>query len=1050
MIIKRIKNISYTYKITLAIGLINVAILSGIFIFYYFSIKNSVTEHIDTSLINSTKIAKDVLQRNYETQIIPLITASEINYDIIRHFYVNTGSSEESKEKAKNSIVNIFKDSIYNTVGIHDSISFYQPHFKTEIFQNQDEFEKHNTDLFDSIIINKNILIENYEWLDNDSLYHRIGYFRYFEPWNIIICSSFDISYFDSLAANDEEFRRPIVALRFGNEKENTYEEEQDKPCPHTGYFYIINDKNVSVMHPFKSYQGKKQPYWHLDSMIRVFNRNPEAIDIISYEWQNPCDSDSLLKEASYIYFDKLNWILSGGYYHSYIYKPVKDITTFILIMSGVFFIIIIVLSVIIGKSIAKPIKELALHAKKFGDGNWDEKIDNASKDEVGILSTEFNMMASKIKNNTQELENRIEEAVSKIKNLARRSAISTILSRNVSHAFGSHVLPGINNDLIITDLEKSYFKFIMLKEAENYFLAKYASIRNVNSHLQSRMEFIADISAAKPVFANTLNFKEILDELFDTKENTEFIKYISNNINVKQSLYTSIQSIKSEDVQIDFPNDLLGVQAFYTILINIIRNAVKHSPVANKSKGLTLYFNVGEEKNENFIDDLLYVDIIEKFEVDEPYTDAFIVDFLNDKFKQHIIDDKTQKIREGGWGLMEMKISAGYLRMISVDDIEQAAPSLIEAHHYDSKTHEICPFDKFANLGFRIYLKKPSLCLVLTHDNFKHDDINKKKLHTWGIQFINTSEFQKQTEKYLHKFVVNCSENDIACNKCQRFLDMDTETYNCFINMLKHDELDNISKYLWEQWQNSLYKESKIPDIKFDNCDSETETQNMIAAFERHGTSIINFTTEDVKNKFIYFEPYRGGSHTHLLARKEKVLRNENQVKHQQLLYEIAEAVKTNIVIIDERIQKAAENKYTDLQQFKIKDVLSFMGIEIPETNLEDYSKEPQKFKEFLEAYIEKKLRDDSTDFIVIHITLFEYLCKNKEREGIEEKLAAFEKIISEKKKSIVLISGRGMPANLPGNCFYMHFSTIQNYLIFNMSKFHLNKVLYSLRRRN
>ena len=107
--------------------------------------------------------------------------------------------------------------------------------------------------------------------------------------------------------------------------------------------------------------------------------------------------------------------------------------------------------------------------------------------------------------------------------------------------------------------------------------------------------------------------------------------------------------------------------------------------------------------------------------------------------------------------------------------------------------------------------------------------------------------------------------------------------------------------------------------------------------------------------------------------------------------------------------------------------------------------------FKKGLEEYILKLLDDNESRFIIIHLTIFEKLCKTKDKKGIADQLNYFEKKITKKmEKTIILISGRGTPSNLPENCFYLHYSVVQNYIVYNRSKYSLVKALFSLRKLN
>ncbi len=70
-------------------------------------------------------------------------------------------------------------------------------------------------------------------------------------------------------------------------------------------------------------------------------------------------------------------------------------ILTLLLVLS--FFVLTTIISVIVSRSIVKPLLNLEKAVTKFGKGKLDTKIDIQSKDEIGHLASSFNDMATKL-----------------------------------------------------------------------------------------------------------------------------------------------------------------------------------------------------------------------------------------------------------------------------------------------------------------------------------------------------------------------------------------------------------------------------------------------------------------------------------------------------------------------------------------------------------------------------------------------------------------------------------------------------------------------------
>lgn len=72
---------------------------------------------------------------------------------------------------------------------------------------------------------------------------------------------------------------------------------------------------------------------------------------------------------------------------------------------SGIGLVIMSFLVIMLGSFITKPIEYLTVAAKRLSSGNYKDGVNINSKDEIGTLSQQFNLMAQEIENKIQELE---------------------------------------------------------------------------------------------------------------------------------------------------------------------------------------------------------------------------------------------------------------------------------------------------------------------------------------------------------------------------------------------------------------------------------------------------------------------------------------------------------------------------------------------------------------------------------------------------------------------------------------------------------------------
>ena len=231
-----------------------------------------------------------------------------------------------------------------------------------------------------------------------------------------------------------------------------------------------------------------------------------------------------------------------------------------------------------------------------------------------------------------------IEEKQQDLELQAIRAAISQVMARNTSHNIGAHVmnkLIGKLRDLIflkditkngnyqssatlqeihkdrINDLEKKegWYKDIVaalkcrkapdeIKKIADEILVNEILLEQIslfNNYVKCRMDYLADVSFGIPL----MQTNKVASELFKDLDKVRLLlEHISGLSDFKYEIrFTKNGEPLSDtnDLLVAIPNDILGTQAFYNILENIIRNTAKHS----STKPDTTIFTV------NFIDEI-------------------------------------------------------------------------------------------------------------------------------------------------------------------------------------------------------------------------------------------------------------------------------------------------------------------------------------------------------------------------------------------------------------------------------------------------------------
>ncbi|MFC1693200.1 ATP-binding protein [Candidatus Latescibacterota bacterium] len=83
-----------------------------------------------------------------------------------------------------------------------------------------------------------------------------------------------------------------------------------------------------------------------------------------------------------------------------------KKLQLFLMVIGLSSIVIALLISMVLAKGIADPIKQLAILSSKVAEGNLDVKFKTQTKDEIGDLSNSFNFMVERLRSYLKELEN--------------------------------------------------------------------------------------------------------------------------------------------------------------------------------------------------------------------------------------------------------------------------------------------------------------------------------------------------------------------------------------------------------------------------------------------------------------------------------------------------------------------------------------------------------------------------------------------------------------------------------------------------------------------
>lgn len=696
-------------------------------------------------------------------------------------------------------------------------------------------------------------------------------------------------------------------------------------------------------------------------------------------------------------------------------------------------------------------------------------------------------------------------EEVSKRYKSSVQNIIAKIMSKNLSHCDGSHVMvdfeSNFNEPLFV--LEPSYENLRLTKdkiiEINRGIEVKSTDFNNqfkfYNQHLRNTMELVADVSGKLGMQSNyEYDFSLILTELnehyFSTfrESKTELqSRFLGTGLNDGEA-HSIISFDSKKKYKVLFPGGENGKTAFLSILKNIFRNLKKHSSESKhkiNSKELDYYeLNIAiNEATDELKDDYFIISVTEQsctykdYEIDENYKKA------SDRVKtinKHLIEDKIIKengqVKQDGWGLLEIRICSAYLIGLPLDEYEHHTS---KNSFKDEVTGRLFPTEfvyadmvSDGNGDYQIrhnfYLRKPKFATIWKDENSRIEKVQKQKLIDNGF-IIKTKNKDKNNYTSPTEFVIGAHGYEdtgkhhnfkvINCNECFDF------------DNLSSDELKNLVS---KKWQEYIYNkvEAMFKIVKEDEIFLHSLTDSDIIAFsdaESKNLAIlddhlnwlkkVNIQKGNDKNKtlnffeeFAYYEP--------TFSDIESEVSFQNSTKLQKI-----EVIQTKVSIWDERLgdylkttqQKEAPDGFTK------KDIYSLKGIYTPSGDLQDYfyNEKAEGDKNKLVITLEDLKKDlknefNRFDYVVLHFSGFENIVgRTYTKDGNPYSLEnAYEELllhleIKKTSQYLVFTSGKGIPATLPDRSYFISFTTLEG-LIKNKPKYDLICTLNSLRLIN
>lgn len=241
--------------------------------------------------------------------------------------------------------------------------------------------------------------------------------------------------------------------------------------------------------------------------------------------------------------------------------KKILKQNAFIFGGAGIFIIFVVIgfLIFMINKVVLMPLKELEKKGSQISSGNFDARVEIQTNDELEVLGHNFNMIASSLGKNHEQLEKKVAMAT---KDLAKA-----------------------NQELLKLDQLKSDFLANMSHELRSPLTAARGGVTYLERTIQNPDAF----QYLTIVEKNLARLTWLINNLFDfTKLEAGKIEWEFNKENITTLVEEVIEIMRptamGKNIRVEFinPGDfyvLIDLERMEQVLINILDNAIKFSP---------------------------------------------------------------------------------------------------------------------------------------------------------------------------------------------------------------------------------------------------------------------------------------------------------------------------------------------------------------------------------------------------------------------------------------------------------------------------------------
>jgi|GEM_PF-478091 len=373
-----------------ALALTLILVFSGgtIYSFVYENMRQNMMEKLSistTSVKNVVENAANLFIRNH------LLAITKVNIDILNGLEQQVSKGFLTRTEAMQRGKDIL---LQQRIGDHGYIYALSSKGVVQVHPNA---ELINRDISEFWFVQQQMFYKDgyleYDWKNpgEEKTRPKVLHMAYFKPWDWIISVSSYREEFNFLA---EDLRLSLKSHHFGK----------------TGYAFIINSQGKIILHPWLRGNIHAMGDFSIQSVFdrMIAMKNGE----FSYYWNDQDETAAKKKIVFFNYIPGLDWIVASTVYEDEIFQPLTALGKVIALIVTCALLLIIPISLYLGKLITQPLSRLAQQMCVATAGDLNVRAEVDALGEIGLLGRHFNHYIDRLRQINNKLLDEINDRV--------------------------------------------------------------------------------------------------------------------------------------------------------------------------------------------------------------------------------------------------------------------------------------------------------------------------------------------------------------------------------------------------------------------------------------------------------------------------------------------------------------------------------------------------------------------------------------------------------------------------------------------------------------